>query len=257
MLRGAMTRRPNSVVATVLGQLDHGPTFYLVATAFLLVVYAPSLSIPPRADEFFVIYGFQAYTGLIDTVLNTYSWPRTMLGGDVHMFRPLGHTLMAVEWSLFGYRFWLYQFAAVLLHGLVATQVFVILRRILRIGFPVACGLVIWCTCFPLAGEAVMWDQTTEIVLFGVFLLAALYHWWQVEPLRRFAALPYVYFVLAALTIDQGSVLAAFAAYCAVVALVGYFRAWEASALRFYLGNAVIAGYAGAGNSGLELFRLD
>ena len=204
MLRGAMTKRPNSVVATVLGQLDHGPTFYLVATAFLLVVYAPSLSIPPRADEFFVIYGFQAYTGLIDTVLNTYSWPRTMLRGDLHMFRPLGHALMAVEWSLFGYRFWLYQFAAVLLHGLVATELFVILRRILRIGFPVACGLVIWCTCFPLAGEAVMWDQTTEIVLFGVFLLAALYHWWQVEPLRRFAALPYVYFVLAALTIDQG-----------------------------------------------------
>jgi len=256
MLWGAITKRPNSVVATVLGQLDHGPTFYLVATAFLLVVYAPSLSIPPRADEFFVIYGFQAYSGLIDTVLNTYSWPRTLLGGDVHMFRPLGHALMAAEWSLFGYRFWLYQLAAVLLHGLVATQLFLILRRILRIGFSVACGLVIWCTCFPLAGEAVMWDQTTEIVLFGVFLLAALYHWWQVEPLRHFAALPYVYFVLAALTIDQGSVLAAFAAYCAAVALVGHFRAWESSALRFYLGNAVVAGVLVLAIQGLSYLDL-
>lgn len=213
---------------------------YLVSLVILLAIYQASLSQPPRADEFIVLYLFQMYVGALDTVVHAYSFSRSYSHADLHAFRPIKNILMIFEWIAFGYKFWGYQLMGIVLHSVVVTQLFFILRNVLKTAVVFAIGLTFWFACFPMVGEAVTWQNVHGPILYSIFVLAGLKIWWAAESKRRSNPWSYLCFLLAALTEDEGAAALILAFYCCLVGLLEYRHSRSKEVLSFYLKNGAV-----------------
>lgn len=216
---------------------------YLILTISIFFSFWPSIPLPPRADEVRFIYWLQFYNGLTDTLINAISWPRRIEHADLHIFRPLGDILLASEWVFFGYHFTMYNLLSIIMNCIVAIILYKILKEILEVDGATSIFLTIWATCFMLGSEAVIWSHMSEIILFEIFLLLALMYWWksEVEYKNSINTLySYLFFSFAALSIDQGAVLATFCAYCIFLAFIEKINDNNSYA-KFYIINFLIS----------------
>ncbi|MCS7045739.1 MAG: hypothetical protein NZO58_05240, partial [Gemmataceae bacterium] len=100
------------------------------------IAYWPSLDHVPRADQWAYLLDTRLCRSFGELWTESYSYNRVRVvgPGDVDLFRPVLFTLLAIEKHLFGNNFWPSQAVGLVLHGTVVVLLFVLLRRVHRLG---------------------------------------------------------------------------------------------------------------------------
>lgn len=104
----------------------------LLIIAFISILYFPSLTHPPRSDQWsFLVDTIDNHTAF-DTFKNSYSYNRTRVIaiGDTALFRPLLFLLLSLEKGIFGNNFRFIQAIGIMLHILVVLLLFIIMNQI-------------------------------------------------------------------------------------------------------------------------------
>ncbi len=177
------------------------------------VVFYPSLFHFARSDQMIYLNETARIDNLPDLIEYSYSYPRhrTMAKGDNFLFRPILFTFIALEKWFFGFNFFYWQMAGLLLHFIVIWQ----LLRILWLIRPhILAGLfVLHFSVSNLSQEMVTWHHIHGYLLSLVFMLEAIYHFILSreeghKSLRRFGIMA-AFLTLACFTYEFGLALCA------------------------------------------------
>lgn len=175
--------------------------------AAVVAAFWGALEHAPRADQHMVLYQFQRYSGAAELFRETVSWPRSILKDDIHVFRPLGNLFMGLQWVLFGYLFPLYQAMGVALHAAVAVLLYRLSVQRLGVAPWLAVPGCLAFAFYPMSSEAVLWHTLNQMALWAILVLCGLSRYLAAPPVERAPLLAFALLVLAALVIDQGTVL--------------------------------------------------
>ena len=153
------------------------------------ICFADSLRHVHRADSWWFFEDTIECTSFAETLLKTYSYPRTrqFAPGDIQLFRPLLFTFVSAELSLFGaHRTMPWQATALVLHFLATVLLLAVLVRLASpranndpgprpwkayvVPFALSALFAINCS----TQEQVIWTAVTGYLLFAVFLLASM-----------------------------------------------------------------------------------
>jgi hypothetical protein len=164
-------------------------------SAAVWLAYYPSLSHPPRADQWCILLDTVDQHQFFSLVAHTYSYSRTRMicPGDYHLFRPMLFALFSAEKALFGNHFASWQATGILLHCLVLYLLLLLLLRIHEIAGKgkasdasrrclsprmgtraVSYALVIYFGLNCAVVEMVMWSHINGYILFVVFVLGSM-----------------------------------------------------------------------------------
>jgi hypothetical protein len=187
----------------------------LVVVLITAAVYSPSLFHAARSDQIVYLADVAGKDSFLSIVFESYALDRTRefyLGEDHLLFRPVLHSLLGLEKWLFGYGFFWWQMASLLLHLCV---VWLLLKILYREGQHIFAPLfaLFFAVQFT-AMDMVIWHHLAGYLLFSVFLLSAIYN------LRRYGEentpsrglLLVAFLLLAAFTYELGNAAALFVA---------------------------------------------
>lgn len=124
----------------------------------------------PRADQLLFLHDATQYTTW-ELFANAPDWNRVHARGDFVLYRPILYLLLALEYSLYGYNFFLWQLTAVTLHATAVILLFVALTRLVQPYF--AAALAALFALNVVGAELVLWNHLTAYILFVCFALTA------------------------------------------------------------------------------------
>lgn len=105
----------------------------LVLFALLVAVYRPSFGHIPRADHWWYLHQTRGHNDFVNVFARTWSYNRTLCGGDYGLFRPVFFALFALEKHLFGHDWAWWQRVGVGLHAAVVGLFLLLVRRLLAL----------------------------------------------------------------------------------------------------------------------------
>jgi hypothetical protein len=170
-----------------------GPGFLLGLFGLIVFAYAPSLRHGPRADQWQYLTETMDEDTFVAVLGKTWSYSRTRLitPGDSQLFRPLLFAVLAAEKAFFGNHFRAWQATGIVLHMMICTLLFIIMRRLRRVsaGVETPTSMVdalpfVLTTFFALnfaIAEQVIWTHISGYLVFTLLILIAL--WCLIEAL--------------------------------------------------------------------------
>lgn len=184
---------------------------FLIALIVLLAYY-PSLFHAPRADQILYLHFVDGIYNLKALTLDSYAFNRTQ-SGDFILFRPVLYFLLGFEKWLFGYNFWAWQLAGIVLHIFVLFALFLNLliycrgsSRALRIAFLVTLLFGVQY----ISMEMVVWHHISGYLLFTLFLLLSILFFQKYQTSSKPSDLAFCFAVtlVSSFTYELGNIVA-------------------------------------------------
>lgn len=182
----------------------------LIAVAVLCcIIYAPALHQPPRADQLIYFYLNHGVDSLYRLTIGDSAFNRTVLHGDVLLFRPVLYWLLGGETWAFGYHFFFWQLTNLVLHISIASALLLLLRQVTKDGY-ISFGVALLFAATFAGTEMVAWQHLSGYLLFCLLLMLGLIFFHRYleagRPVFGYAAVVLV--GLSALAYELGSVAA-------------------------------------------------
>ena len=188
-------------------------SIWCIAVALIVFwAYYPSLFHAPRADQILYLHFVDGINDLKDLTLGSYAFNRTQ-SGDFILFRPILYFLLGFEKWLFGYKFWAWQLAGIVLHIFVLSALFLNLlvycngsSRALQIAFLVTLLFGVQY----ISMEMVVWHHISGYLLFTLFLLLSIFFFQKYQTSRKASdlALCFTVTLVSAFTYELGNIVA-------------------------------------------------
>ena len=129
----------------------------------------------PRSDQLPYLHQISQYSNLWDIVINSPSWNRTQSAGDFILFRPILYLQLGFFYYTFGYNFFYWQLADLVLHVLVVGGLYSLLihGRLKNTIYPFLISVLFGCSF--IASELVLWNHISGYLTFSLLSLYCIF----------------------------------------------------------------------------------
>lgn len=127
----------------------------------------------PRADQVLYLHQVSQYSNIWDILINSPSWNRIQSGGDFMLFRPILYLQLGSFYYFFGYNFFYWQLASLILHILVVLGLYSLLLqgRLRNTAYPLVISAFFGCSF--ISSELVLWSHISGYITFSLFVIYA------------------------------------------------------------------------------------
>lgn len=124
----------------------------------------------PRADQIAYLHQISQYSSLWDILINSPSWNRTHVTDPI-LFRPVLYLQLGLFYYLFGYNFFLWQFASLVIHIIVVLGVYALfIRGSLKASiYPFLIAALFGCSF--IGSELVLWNHISGYITFSALII--------------------------------------------------------------------------------------
>ena len=163
----------------------------------------------PRADQLPYLHQISQFTNLWDILVNSPSWNRTQSAGDFMLFRPILYWQLGLFYYFFGYDFFYWQLASLILHLLVVIGLYRLLvqGKLKNTVYPLLITALFGCAFF--SSELVLWNHISGYITFSLFSICAILYVIKFLKTKNvlFGYIALIFSVLAEFTYELGVVL--------------------------------------------------